>query len=390
MTNSIYLDNAASTPADPAVVERIVAVMRTTWGNPSAGNPQGARARHVIAEARRQVLAALGDGEPSGAGGHADRAPSRGEVIWTSGCTESDALAVLGAAATGPGEVVLTTLEHPAVEQNARRLEAAGRVVRRIPPGPDGVMDPDTLAEAAVRARLVCLVAVQNEVGLVQPIATLAAAIKARAPRCHLHLDAAQAFGKIELCAGRLPVDSIALTAHKFHGPPGVGALWLHRDAHLAPLWGGGGQQGGLRSGTQNAPGAAGLGLAAELAMTRRSAAQERWRALSARVLDVLRHRETSPAWLLPEPVRAPHILALGFRQVSAEALRNTLASRGVAVSTGSACATDGGHGSAALAAAGLTPDVAMVRLSFGWQNELSEVELAARHLADIVTELRG
>lgn len=379
MTNSIYLDNAASTPVDRDVVSRMVEVMGKAWGNPSAAHPQGVAAKQVIAKGRAQLLAALGDGV------------ERGDIVWTSGCTEADALALLGAAAVGEGDVVLSTIEHPAVTQNALRLAGAGRSVVQVAPRPGGQLDPEEVAAKAEAARVVCLVAVQNEVGAVQPFGEIAAAIKARAPRCHVHLDAAQALGKVPLDVGALAVDSVALAAHKFHGPPGVGALWLRHGVELAPLWGGGGQQRGLRSGTQNAPGAAGLGLAAELAVARREETVARWRGFARTVRKILDEHEVQIAWQLDEAVRSPHILAMGFAKVTADAVRNTLASRGVAISTGSACATNGGgHGSASLAAMGLTDDLAMVRLSFGEQTTASEVETAASRLAEVITELRG
>ncbi len=258
MTNSIYLDNAASTPVDPAVVARLVEMMATVWGNPSAAHPQGVAARQAIATAREALLAALGD--PGGA---------QGDILWTSGCTEANALAILGAAAMGPGAVVTSTIEHPAVAANARRL-AGERPLLELAPRPRGRLEPDEFAAAARGARVASFVAVQNEVGAVQPFGELAAAIKAAAPTCHVHLDAAQAMGKVPLEVSALAVDSIALAAHKFHGPTGIGALWLRHGAELAPLWGGGGQQRGLRSGTQNAVGAAGLGVAADLAARRR------------------------------------------------------------------------------------------------------------------------
>ncbi|MEZ4359505.1 MAG: aminotransferase class V-fold PLP-dependent enzyme [Kofleriaceae bacterium] len=376
MTNSIYLDNAASTPVDPAVIARLTEVLGGAWGNPSAAHPHGVAARRELTTARAQLLAALEDG-------------GLGELVWTSGCTEADALALFGAAATGEGDVVLSTIEHPAVAENARRLERAGRVVRWVRPRPDGRLEPRDVAAQAAGARVLSFIAVQNEVGAIQPFAEIAAAVKEVAPRCHVHLDAAQALGKVPLSCRALSVDSIALAAHKLHGPPGIGALWLRRGAALEPLWSGGGQQGGLRSGTQNASGAAAFGLAAELAVQRLEEATARWRAYAAQVRATLEAAGAPPVWHLAEDVRAPHILALGFRRVSAEAVRNTLASRGISVSTGSACATSGGHRSA-LAELGVGDDVAMVRLSFGHQTTPEEVERAARGLAAVVRELAG
>jgi cysteine desulfurase len=380
MTNSIYLDNAASTPVAPEVLARMTEVMGSAWGNPSAAHSFGAAARRVIEGACQQVLAALGDpGE-------------LGDVLWTSGCTEADALALLGAAATGPGDLVLSTIEHPAVAQNAARLAEAGRQVIWVEPGRDGRVDPEQLAARCEGARVASVVAVQNEVGVIQPVEAIAAAVKARAPGCLVHIDAAQALGKVRFDVSRMAVDTVAIAAHKFHGPLGVGALWVRRGVELGPLWGGGGQQRGLRAGTQNAPGAAGLGVAAELATARRAAMTETWLTMAARVREILAAHGAAPSWQVDDAIRAPHILSLGFRRVTAEAVRNTLNSRGVAVSTGSACATSQGggaaHGSVALAAMGVGQDVAMVRLSFGHQTTLAEVERGATALATVVREL--
>jgi cysteine desulfurase len=381
MTNSIYLDNAASTPVDVAVVERMADVMAKVWGNPSALHPQGVAARRVIEGGRQQVLAALGDSDQIG------------DLVWTSGCTEADALALLGAAAVGPGDIVVSTVEHAAVTQNAMRLQASGRRVHWVAPTGTGQIDPEQFAARSRNARVVAVVAVQNEVGVIQPIEQIVAAVKAVAPGCHVHLDAAQAFGKIELDIHRMAVDSIAIAAHKFHGPPGVGALWLRRGVPLVSLWAGSGQQRGLRSGGQNVPGTAGIGLAAALARQHRDAADQHWRALADRVRHILEERDATATFWVDESIRVPHILALGFRRVTAEALRNTMASRGVAVSSGSACASSappGGHGSMMLAAMGVSQDMALVRLSFGRQTSLSDVETAAVILADVVRELAG
>src|SRR6185503_16982399 len=263
----IYIDNAASTRVSDEVVALMTEVMRTAWGNPSAAHPQAAAARAYIETARQRMRAAIGD-------------KATGDVIWSSGCSEANALAVLGAARVHRGRIVISTIEHPAISTLADRLGAEGREVIRIAPGPGGVLDPDEVA-AAVSApahgpggssassdadAVVALIMVQNEIGVVQPIAATTAAIRARAPKAHIHVDAAQALGKVAIDVAQLAADSIAFAGHKLHGPKGVGALWLRTGVTIEPLWVGGGQQKGLRGGTQDAPGAAGLGLAAERA----------------------------------------------------------------------------------------------------------------------------
>ncbi|HEU4728487.1 MAG TPA: aminotransferase class V-fold PLP-dependent enzyme [Kofleriaceae bacterium] len=376
----VYLDNAASTRISDDVLAAMTEVMRTAWGNPSSSHPQGAAARGHIEAARRRLLAAFGD--TAGAG-------RIGDIVWTSGCTEADALAVLGAARTRPGAIVMSSVEHAAVGALAARL-GESRPAIQVEPGADGVIDPDAVARAAEGAAVVAIVLVQNEIGVVQPVAAIARAVRRANAGCHIHIDAAQAFGKVALDVGAIGADSVAIAAHKLHGPKGIGALWLRTGAVLEPLWVGGGQQGGLRGGTQDAPGATGLGLAAERAVAALPEARARWLGFAARITAHLTERGVAFRQLVPDALRSPHILALGIEGVPATALRTVLASRGVYISTGSACAERDGHGkpSRVLVAIGLPPDAGMCRLSFGLDTTADDVELAARTLADVALEL--
>jgi cysteine desulfurase len=375
---ALYLDNAASTRIDDAVLALMTEVMQTAWGNPSSQHPQGAAARDHIATARRRLLAALGDGDGR-----------LGDIVWTSGCTEADALAVIGAARTRPGTIVTSAIEHAAVGALAARL-GESRGGARVEPGADGVIDPDTVARAAEGAAVVAIVMVQNEIGVVQPVAAIARAVRRANPTCHIHIDAAQAFGKVAIDVTAIGADSLAIAAHKLHGPKGIGALWLRTGATLEPLWVGGGQQGGLRGGTQDAPGAAGLGLAAERAVAALPTAHARWLELAGRITARLRDRGVAFRQLVPDHRRSPHILALGLDGVPATALRTVLASRGVYISTGSACSERDGHGkpSPILLAIGLSPDTGMCRLSFGHDTTAADADAAADTLADVALEL--
>jgi cysteine desulfurase len=371
----IYLDNAASTRVADDVLALATEIQRTAWGNPSAQHPQGALARGHIATARDRMLAALGD--KAGAG----------DIVWTSGCSEANALAVLGAARVRSGKLVITTFEHPATTTLAEHLERDGREVVRVRAERDGVIDPDRLAEAARDAGVVSFVAVQNEIGVVQPVAALVAAVRRAAPNAHVHVDGAQALGKIALdvAAG---FDSVSIAGHKLHGPKGVGALWLRTGARLEPLWVGGGQQHGLRGGTQDAPASAGLGLAAERAVLALPSARARWLEFASGVMAALEARGVRARQLVPDHRRAPHILAIAIAGVPASALRNVLSSRGVYVSTGSACADADHKKSHVLEAIGLPPDDGMVRLSFGLDTTREDVEAASAILADVASEL--
>ena len=377
----IYLDNAASTPVAEEVLALVGQIAREDYANPSASHPAGAAARRRIATARDELLAALGDA-----------AGARGDLIWTSGGTEGNALAVMGAArAAGPGAVIVSALEHPAVAASVAAL-GDGWPVRVAPSSPDGVIDADALAALADdTTRVVAVMLVSNELGTVQPLPEIVAAVRARAPRVHVHCDATQALGKVPIDVGTLGVDSLGVAGHKLHGPKGTGALWLRRGATLVPFWAGGGQQGGLRQGTQDAPGAAGLGRAATRAVAAMPEASARWREMAAVLVRAA--EESGVPWrrLGADQATAPHIVSLAFERVSADGLRNVLASRGVIASSGSACATPGsGKPSGTLAAIGLPPTWGMGRLSFGLETPMPEVTEAAAVLRDVVRELAG
>lgn len=382
---AIYLDNAASTRVSDEVLALVTEVMRTAWGNPSSQHPQGAAARAHLETARQRLLAALGDAPARG--DQPTRGQTRGDIIWTSGCSEANALAVLGAARTHAGSIVISTLEHAAISTLADSLAQEGRVVVRVAPGRDGVVDPDEVARAAEGAAVVSIIAVQNELGVVQPITAIIAAVRARAPHAHIHIDAAQALGKIALdVAGG--ADSISIAGHKLHAPKGVGALWLKKSAKIEPLWVGGGQQHGLRGGTQDAPSAAALGLAAERAVAALPAQRTRWLELGAQLLAALEARNVVVRQLVPDHRRSPHILALAVPRTPANALRNVLASRGVYVSTGAACADGDAKASPVLTAIGLPEADGMVRISFAHDTTIDDVARAATILGDTIQSL--
>jgi cysteine desulfurase len=377
----IYLDNGASTRPFDDVVALVAEVMRDDFGNPASAHPLGASARWRIERAREQVLAGIGD-----------PAAAAGDLLWTSGGTESDALGILGVAnARERGGIVLTGLEHDAVLRSAEQL-GEDHEITIVPPDARGTIDVDRLlAEVRPDTAVVALMRVQNEIGTLQPVAEIARAVHERAPACHVHCDAVQALGKVEVDVVALDVDSAAFASHKLHGPKGVGALWVRHGVDVAPLWGGGGHQGGRRAGSLDTPGIAGFGLAVERVVAGLDDAQARWR----RFADHLRAeaarggvaRGEVPTELGPEG-RALHVVPLAFRDVPAAALRNALASRGVAVSSGSACAERDAKPSRVLSAIGLGADWGMVRVSFGHDTHEADVAAAAAILGEVLRDL--
>src|SRR6185436_18417121 len=228
---------------------------RDLYANPASAHAAGAAAARALAGARAEVAAAL-DVEPT-------------EVLFTSGGTEADALGVLGAARAARGRhLVVSALEHPAVMRAVDALAAEGYTVATVASGADGVLRPDDVAAAVTpETAIVALMLVNNELGTLQPVGDVARRLAAlpRGRRPHLHVDAVQAFGLVRLRPRTLGADSIALSAHKLHGPRGAGALWVRPGARLRPLWVGGGQERNLRGGTENLPAVVGFGRAAKL-----------------------------------------------------------------------------------------------------------------------------
>lgn len=370
----VYLDNGATTRVDERVAEAAMEAMLVAWGNPSSAHKLGAEAARRVQRAREQVAAALGG--------------TAAEVTFTSGGTEANALALFGAAGRAK-HVVVSAFEHPSVADAAKALAERGVEVTAVPPDPSGTVSAAAFA-AAVRpdTALVACMWVQNEIGTVQPVDAIARAVKARAPRCHVHVDGVQALGKLAVDVGDAAFDSVAISAHKIHGPKGVGALWLKKGARLKPLVFGGGQERGLRPGTEGVPGIVALGLACELAAAARAEAAPRmtalrdelWRALAAGVPSARRNGEPATT--------APHILSVGFAGVPAEPLLHALEAEGVYVSAGSACHAKDKKPSATLRAIGVPDDTGVIRLSLSRFTTAAEIARAAEVVVAAVRTL--
>ncbi len=376
VSGSVYLDNGATTKVDARVAASMVEAMTEAYGNPSSAHRLGVEAARRVAEARERVARAL-SAQPD-------------EIIFTSGGTEANALGFFGAAQLARGKhAIVSAFEHPSILDGAQRLEQLGWKVTRLPVGPSGVVDPARLAEAVTGdTGVVGLLWVQNEIGTVQPIADCAHAIKAKAPRCHVHVDAVQAVGKISVDVTAQPIDSLSLSAHKIHGPKGAGALWLRKGARVEARQFGGAQERGLRPGTEGVPGIVGLGLAVELAERARPEAARRmsalreklWALISTARPGVRRHGDPERA--------APHVLSVGFPSLPAEPLLHALEARGVCASAGSACHARAKKPSVTLREIGVPDDTGTLRFSLSRETTEDEIIRAAAAVAAAAEEI--
>ncbi len=355
--------------------------MREDFGNPSSAHAAGIAAGRRVKQARAHLLAALGDDEASA-----------GDVYWTSGGTEADAIGTIGPARARAGRgkhLVCSAIEHPAVLESLGLLESDGWTLTQVPVTRDGVTEVDRFIEAMTDdTTVVALMLVNNEIGTVQPVAEVARAAKQRCPEVHVHCDAVQGLGKVPIDVTTLGVDSLAVSSHKLHGPKGAGALWLRKGAKLVPLWAGGGQQRGVRSGTENVPGIAGFGEAARIAFASLDEHRVRWAEMSAVLLAAIRLGGVDVHQNCAAAPRAPHVMSLGIRNAPGEPLLHALEGAGVLVSAGSACASKHKGPSHVLQAIQLPDDVGTLRISFGRETTLDDVRRAGKVLVDVLAKL--
>jgi cysteine desulfurase len=378
MTDRVYLDNAATTPLDPRVLESMLPHLSGRRGNPSSVHALGGAARDAV-EAARAFVASLVGALPE-------------EIVFTSGGTESDAIGVLGLARSAPSDkrhLVVSCVEHAAVREDARRLEREGFEVTWVGVDADGMIDPDEFT-AALRpdTALAAAIWANNEVGTVEPIQELAEACAGLS--IPFHADAVQAAGRVPIDVSGTPVSTMALSGHKLYGPQGTGALYVRSGVSPEPLVCGGGQEYGLRSGTQNVAGIVGLGTAAALASEESDVRIEHERSLRDRILagveDIPDVRVNGHRRL-----RLSNNVHLMVSGVEAESLVLFLDSLGYAVGSGSACSSGGHKASEVLTAMGMAERDAfsVVRITVGKDNTEEEIDgfLAAFSVA--VSQLR-
>ena len=381
-TTPIYFDHAATTPVRPEVVEAMLPYLGGTFGNPSSGHGYGRAARDGLERARAEVAEALG--------------VAAREVYFTSGGTEADNLAVLGAAwaAREAGRPMMTAVaatEHKAVLAAAHAVTRYGGREVILPVGPDGILDLATLDDVLAQApALVSVMWVNNETGVVQPLAPIAT--RCRAAGVPLHSDLVAGFGKLPFSLAEIPLSLATITGHKLGAPKGIGALVVRDGVSLSPQVHGGSQQRGLRPGTENIAGAVALGCAVRLA--RQEQAHEATRLTELRDLLAALLTAAVPDLRVTGggAARAPHVLNLQVPGCDAQALLMHLDLAGIAASAGSACQTGAAEPSHVLTAMGVPPELALsaIRLSLGHETTAEEVRRVAEVFPRAVAKVRA
>jgi cysteine desulfurase len=376
----IYMDHSATTPVAPEVLEAMLPYFSEKFGNASSLHSFGLEAKEALEESREKVARLLG-AEPE-------------EIIFTSGGTESDNLALKGVARRNraKGKHIITTgIEHPAILECCRKLEKEGFLVTYLPVTNEGLVDLATL-ESAIRPDtiLISVMHANNEVGTIQPLEEIGRL--AAEKDIYLHTDAVQTVGKIPTNVDALGVDLLSLSAHKLYGPKGVGALYIRKGTKLESIIQGGGHERGLRSGTENIAGVVGLAKAAELSGETMNAEAERLTDLRNRLAELVLSR-VKDAWINGTMKRRlPGNLNFGFSYVEGESLLLFLDSKGINVSTGSACSSHKLEASHVLLSLGLKPEEChgSLRVTLGRSNTMEEVDYVAQGIAEAVERFRG
>ncbi len=377
----VYFDYNATTPVSPDVIDAVVAMTRDQFGNPSSVHHFGQRAKAALDEARTAV-AALINAEPS-------------EVVYTSGGTESDNFAIRGVAEalepTGRKHLIASAIEHEAVLNTLKALGRRGWQTTLLPVGQTGIVDPERLrAVISNETALVSVMHANNEIGTIQPVAQLAAI--AHEHGALVHTDAVQSVGKIPVDVRSMGIDLLSLSAHKFNGPKGAGALWIKRGTRMQPILTGGKHERSRRAGTENAPALVGMGVAARLAQAKLNAEGMRVGRLRDRLEEEILRSVPGTMVNGTRSPRVPNTTNISFERVEAESLLIALDLEGIAVSTGSACSSGTLEPSHVLRAMGFSAHRTQnsLRFSLGLFSTEEEVDRVVAVLPGIVEKLRG
>ncbi len=379
-----YLDHAATTPVRREVLEKMLPYFTEKFGNPSSLYPLAGEARYGIDEAREQLASVLDC--------------RSGEIVFTGGGSESNNLAIKGSAAMrspSGGHIITTAIEHHAIIHPVEQLEKLGYEATYVGVDSTGKVNPDEIA-AAVRADtfLASVMLVNNEVGTIQDVATIAGKTREASKRLGgkvlIHTDAVQGAGKLSLNVGDLGVDLLSLSAHKIYGPKGVGALYVKRGVELEPLIAGGGQERQRRSGTENVANIVGFGEAITLAESERIESRGRMQQLANKLIEGVAERIPGSSFNGSKTDRVPEISNFSFPGVEGEPVLLGLDFKGIAASSGSACSSASLEPSHVLIAMGVEPDLAVgsVRISFGRDTTETDVDDVLQALKDVLDQL--
>ena len=376
-----YFDNSATTQVFDCVRDVMVKTLTEDYGNTAARHIKGVEAEHYIKEAREEIAKSLRVKEK--------------EIVFTSGGTESNNMALIGTALANRragNHLITTCIEHASIYNTMSFLEEQGFRVTYLPVDHNGIVSPDALREAICdETILVSVMYVNNEMGAVEPIEEIGKIIKEKKPGAYFHVDAIQAYGKYVIRPKRQGIDLLSVSGHKIHGPKGVGFLYMDERVKIKPLIYGGGQQKGLRSGTENVPGCAGLGAAVKEIYREHEAKVEKLYALKDRLVSGLSKMEGVTVLGLTGRDSAPQIVSAAFEGVRAEVLLHALEDRGVYVSSGSACSSTHPGVSGTLRGIGLKAELldSVLRFSFGLFNTEDEVDYCLAQLQELLPVLR-
>ncbi len=374
----IYLDNNATTPLDPAVAEKMCAFLKEHFGNPSSLYPIGREVREIITQSRESVAKAVG--------------AQRSEIFFTGSGTEADNWAIRGVLDASPDkkEIIISAIEHPAVLRLANELENEGYKVAYVPVDSDGIVDLGFLRESITpQTALISIMHANNEIGTIQPIEAVVDLARERG--VPVHTDAVQSFGKIDIDLAKLGVDLLTISAHKIYGPKGVGALYVRKGMDIRPLIHGGHQERGFRAGTENTVGIVGFGEAARILSERGKKDREKIEKLASRLKEGIEEMIPRIKFNGHPEKRVKNTLNIAFPGLEAEAILLALATKGICVSTGSACTSEFEDVSHVLLSIGLKPEIARscLRISLGRFNTEEDVQGMLRDLPEIIAKLR-
>lgn len=377
----VYFDNSASTKVADSVIEVMIKTMREDYGNPSAKHMMGVVAEKYVKEATRMIAKTLKVEEK--------------EILFTSGGTESNNIALIGGALANQRRgkhIISTAIEHPAVYEPLGKLVELGFEVTILPVDRAGHICLEELKNAIREDTIiVSTMYVNNEVGAVEPVEEIAKIVHEKNPDCLYHVDAIQGYGKYKIQPKKQGIDLMSVSGHKLHGPKGVGFLYIQKDAKVNPILFGGGQQRGMRSGTINVPGIAGMGEAARLAYDHFDEKIEKMIAIKDYLMDQLEKMEGIHLNSFRGTQSAPHILSVSVQGVRAEVLLHALEDREIYVSSGSACSSNHPGISGTLKGIGLEDEFldSTVRISLCSENTLEEADYFLGTLKELLPMLR-